>query len=205
MTAMENAEKATLPGSIMNIWGRELYVVFQPPVMEWVVGEKFQEPSCLCAKLLQSCPTLCALWTVALQIFLSMEFYQQESGVSCHALLQGIFPTQRLNPNFLCLLHWHVSFLPLAPPEKPPKPLTSCCPFYINLVVQSAKTSYWLLQVYELGILKPLAYLISIPTMTSEFCCIFYLVLFWTYAVWSGWALELSKHLEERQRLWLRE
>ena len=31
---------------------------------------------------------------------------------SCHALLQGIFPTQELNP-ILCLLHWKVGSLPL--------------------------------------------------------------------------------------------
>ena len=28
------------------------------------------------------------------------------TGVGCHALLQGIFPTQGLNPCLLCLLHW---------------------------------------------------------------------------------------------------
>ena len=29
----------------------------------------------------------------------------KNTGVCCHALLQGIFPTQGLNPNLLCLLH----------------------------------------------------------------------------------------------------
>ena len=38
--------------------------------------------------------------------------------VSCHALLKGIFPTQGLNPCLLCLLHWQVGSLPLAPPGK---------------------------------------------------------------------------------------
>ena len=32
-----------------------------------------------------------------------------------HALLQGIFPTQRLNPCLFCLLHWQAGSLPLAP------------------------------------------------------------------------------------------
>ena len=36
--------------------------------------------------------------------------------VGCHALLQGIFLTQRLN---LCLLHQQVGSLPLVPPGKP--------------------------------------------------------------------------------------
>ena len=32
--------------------------------------------------------------------------------MDCHALLQGIFPTQRSNPHLLCLLHWQVDSLP---------------------------------------------------------------------------------------------
>ena len=39
--------------------------------------------------------------------------------MGCHALFQGIFPTQVLNPRLLCLLHWQASSLPLVPPEKP--------------------------------------------------------------------------------------
>ena len=30
----------------------------------------------------------------------------KNTGVGCHALLQGIFPTQGSNPRLLCLLHW---------------------------------------------------------------------------------------------------
>ena len=37
-------------------------------------------------------------WTVALQAPLSMGFSRQYTGVDCHFLLQGIFPTQGLNP-----------------------------------------------------------------------------------------------------------
>ena len=42
------------------------------------------------------------------------------TGVSCRALLQGIFPTQGLNLHLLSLLHWQAGFLPLAPPGRPP-------------------------------------------------------------------------------------
>ena len=42
----------------------------------------------------------------------------KNTGVGCHALLQGIFPTQRLNLCLLCLLHWQVGSLPLASPGK---------------------------------------------------------------------------------------
>ena len=38
--------------------------------------------------------------------------------VGCHALLQGIFPTQGSNPHLLCLLHWQLGSLPLALPGK---------------------------------------------------------------------------------------
>ena len=38
------------------------------------------------------------------------------TGVSCHALLQGIFPNQGLNPCLLCLLLWHVVSSPIVPP-----------------------------------------------------------------------------------------
>ena len=41
-----------------------------------------------------------------------------------HALLQGIFPTQGLNPRLLCLLHWQVGSLPLAQLRKPARLLS---------------------------------------------------------------------------------
>ena len=42
----------------------------------------------------------------------------KNSGVGCHALLQGIFLTQESNLSLLCLLHWQEGSLPLAPPGK---------------------------------------------------------------------------------------
>ena len=43
----------------------------------------------------------------------------KNTGVGCHALLQGIFLTQGLNPELLCLLCWQVGSLPLVSPRKP--------------------------------------------------------------------------------------
>ena len=43
----------------------------------------------------------------------------KNTGVDCHLLLQGIFPTQDSNPHLLCLPHWQVGSLPLVPPGKP--------------------------------------------------------------------------------------
>ena len=62
----------------------------------------------------QSCPTLCEPWTIVHQDPLSMEFSPcKYNGVSCHSLLQGIFPTQGKNTG---LLHgrqilYHLSLL----------------------------------------------------------------------------------------------
>ena len=45
----------------------------------------------------------------------------KNTGVGCHALHQGIFPTQGRNPRLLHLLHWQVGSLQLVPPGKPEK------------------------------------------------------------------------------------
>ena len=38
----------------------------------------------------------------------------RNTGVGCHALLQGIFPTWGLNPRLFHLLHWQADSLPLG-------------------------------------------------------------------------------------------
>ena len=43
----------------------------------------------------------------------------KNTGVGCHTLSEGIFPTQGSNPCILCLLYWQVCSLPLGPPGKP--------------------------------------------------------------------------------------
>ena len=43
----------------------------------------------------------------------------KNTGLGCHALLQGIFPTHGSNPRLLCLLPWRVVSSPLVPPGKP--------------------------------------------------------------------------------------
>ena len=48
-----------------------------------------------------------------------MEFLGKNIGVGRHALLQGIFPAQGLNPFLVRLLHWQVGSLPLMPSGKP--------------------------------------------------------------------------------------
>ena len=43
----------------------------------------------------------------------------KNTGMGCHALLQGIFPTQGSNPGFLQLLHWQVGSFTTEPCRKP--------------------------------------------------------------------------------------
>ena len=56
--------------------------------------------------------TFATPWTVVHQAFCPWAFPGKITGVGCHLLLQGIFLTQRSNPN-LHLLHWQSDSLPL--------------------------------------------------------------------------------------------
>ena len=40
----------------------------------------------------------------------------KHTGLRCHLLLQGNFPTQGSNPHLVHLLHWQAGSLPLVPP-----------------------------------------------------------------------------------------
>ena len=77
-------------------------------------------------------------WTIAHQAPLSMGFPRQEYRVGCHFLLQGIFPTQGLNPSLSCLLHWQVGSLLAEPPGKP---LYASC-FLTSLKVRDVLSLY---------------------------------------------------------------
>ena len=70
------------------------------------------------AKSFQSCPMLWSYWPSPTRL-LWPESPGENTGVGCHAFLQGIFPTQGSNPHLLCLLLWQVNSSPLVPPGKP--------------------------------------------------------------------------------------
>ena len=62
----------------------------------------------ICAQSLQSCPTLRARGLQA-RLLCPGDSPGKNTGVGCHALLQGIFPTQGLNPGLLhvsCIDRW---------------------------------------------------------------------------------------------------
>ena len=64
---------------------------------------------CVYAKSLQSCLIPCN----PTRLLCPWDFPGNNTGVGCHALLQGICSTWRLNPH-LFRLHWQVGSLPLA-------------------------------------------------------------------------------------------
>ena len=53
----------------------------------------------------------------------------KNTGVGCHALLQGIFPTQGSNPNLLHLLHWQAGFIPLSATWEAPSAVSTANSF----------------------------------------------------------------------------
>ena len=58
------------------------------------------------------------LWTAASRLLYPWDSPGKNTGVGCHALLQGIVPTQESNLLLLGLLYWQVGSLPLVPPGK---------------------------------------------------------------------------------------
>ena len=53
-------------------------------------------------------------WIGPTRFLCSWDSPGKNTGVGCHFLLWGIFPTQRLNPHLLCLLYWQVDSLPTS-------------------------------------------------------------------------------------------
>ena len=70
----------------------------------------------VCAKSLQLCLTLCDPMDCLPASSLHGGSPGKNTGVGFHAFLQGISPTQGLNPCLLHLLHWQPGSLPLVPP-----------------------------------------------------------------------------------------
>ena len=85
--------------------------LLRPPTL-WNEDPTFMTScECVCAKLLQSCLTLCDPMDCSLAGSAVCGILQARI-----LLLQGIFSTQGLNPS---LLHWQADSLPLAPRGKP--------------------------------------------------------------------------------------
>ena len=76
------------------------------------------------------------LWTVAHQAPLFMDFPGKHTEVDFHFPFQGIFLTQGSNVHLLCLLHWQVGSLPLAPTGKPVYICVCVCVYTLKLLMK---------------------------------------------------------------------
>ena len=87
---------ATVPSDHYLRWPKALYYCNKPITKPWT-----------CAHVLYHVWLFSTPWTATWQAPLSgWDFQGKNTGVGCHFLLQGIFPTQGLNPHLLGLLHW---------------------------------------------------------------------------------------------------
>ena len=67
-----------------------------------------------CAQLLQLYLTVCSHRQSPTRLLCPWDSPDENPGVGCRALVQGIFPIQRLNPCLLSLLTWRVNSLLLS-------------------------------------------------------------------------------------------
>ena len=81
-------------------------------------NEKEKGTVFVCMLSLQSCLTPCLCGPQPARLFCPCDSLGKNTGVSCGALLLGLFPTQGLNLHFLNLLKWQVGSLLLVPPGK---------------------------------------------------------------------------------------
>ena len=91
-----------------------------PPVNHWPAGLLLRTKWCLrvCQVTSVMSSSLRPYGQSPTRLFCPWDSPGKNTGVGCHALLRGTFPTQGWNPRLLCLLHWQASSLSLAPPGK---------------------------------------------------------------------------------------
>ena len=68
---------------------------------------------CVCVCVCSVVSYSLSLWIIATMLLCPWNFPGKNTGVGGNFLLQGIFPTQRLNPGLFHLLQWQVDSLPL--------------------------------------------------------------------------------------------
>ena len=89
------------------------------------------------------------LWTVASQLLCPWDSRSENTGVGCRALLQGIFLTQGLNPQLLCLLDWQVGFFTTSATSKEME-LGTC--YLVGIVYQIGKMkNFWRLVAHNVN------------------------------------------------------
>ena len=109
--------------------------------MKHMVSPETMWGSPLLCLVTQSCPTLCDLMDCSPPgSFVQRSSPGKNTAVSCHALLQGIFLTQGLNPHLLCLLHCRWILYPLSHVGSPYSYDSS--PIHYHLLPKSLQLSY---------------------------------------------------------------
>ena len=105
--------------SCVSCIGRQILYHWLPGKPRW---ERERERECVCV-----CVVVVSVISNSLQpnrlqparLLCSWYFPSKNTGVGCHALPRGIFPTLGLKSHLLCLLHCQVGSSPLMPPGKP--------------------------------------------------------------------------------------
>ena len=75
-----------------------------------------------CCAVLSRVRLFAILWIIAplhIRLLCPCDFPGLNAGVGCNFLIQGVFPTQGLNPHLLCFLHWEEGSLPIVPLGRP--------------------------------------------------------------------------------------
>ena len=70
-------------------------------------------PLCSVASVMSDSVWPHGLWST--RLLCPWNFPSKNTGVGCHFLLQGIFPTQESNSHLLCLLHWQILYHCVVP------------------------------------------------------------------------------------------
>ena len=120
-----------------------------------------------------------APWTIVCRLLCPWDSLGKDTGVGCHALLQGIFPTQGSN-HVSCLLHWQAGSLPLVPPGRPK----------VLVMVQITKTSI---------IERKLVYLVY-NMLRCKFLCNFYIFSSASLVRHRAWRITTSARLSHPGR-----
>ena len=100
------------------------------------------------------------------------DFSGKNTGVGCRALLQGIFPTKRLNACLRYLMNWQTRCLPLVPPGKPILGYSNDL-FYIRLVVVVCVLRY-------LSILSSFKYMFVDYSLLFLIFVIVFVLMYWS-------------------------
>ena len=114
----------------LQVWLMREYLVLRWRTLS---GRDFPVCACMHANLLQSC-LFQSYGLQSARLLCPWDSSGMNTGVGCHALLQGIFLTQGSNPCVLRLLHWHMGSSPLMPPGKPGDTSVLIKPNFLSLL-----------------------------------------------------------------------